>query len=126
MISEETVKKLEDAGIKTTKDIFEKAASRSSREELVSSTGICDQTILQVTKLSDLSRIKWVGVTYAQMLFDLGIDTVEKVAGSDPGELHALINQLIKDQNIFKGAIGLNDVHILIETAGQLTFDIEY
>lgn len=81
---------------------------------------------MKLTKLSDLSRIKWVGVTYAQMLYDLGVDTVEKVSKSDSIDLHSKINQMIKDKNIFKGAIGLNDVKILIESASELPLDIEY
>ena len=79
-----------------------------------------------MTKLSDLSSIKWVGVTYAQMLYNLGVDTVEKVSKSDPIDLHVRINQMIKEHNIFKGAIGLNDVQILVETANELSLEIEY
>jgi hypothetical protein len=81
---------------------------------------------LGLIKLTDLSIIKWVGVTYAQMLYDLGVDTVEKVSKSDPIDLHARINQMIKEKNIFKGAIGLNDVKILIESANELPLEIEY
>jgi predicted flap endonuclease-1-like 5' DNA nuclease len=79
-----------------------------------------------LTKLADLSRIKWVGVTYAQMLYDLGVDTVEKVSKSDPIDLHARINKMIKEKDIFKGAIGLNDVKILINSANDLPLEIEY
>ena len=42
--------------------------------------------------------------TYAQLLYDLGVDTVEKVAKSEP-LIYARINQIIKE-NIFRGAIG--------------------
>jgi hypothetical protein len=79
-----------------------------------------------LTKLTDLSRIKWVGVTYAQMLYDLGVDTVEKVSKSDPIDLHLRINQIIKEKNIFKGSIGLNDVKILVEVASEIPAEIEY
>jgi hypothetical protein len=60
------------------------------------------------------------------MLYDLGVDTVEKVSESDPTDLHARINQMIKEKNTFKGAIGLNDVKILIGSASELPLDIEY
>mgnify|MGYP001300121217 CR=1 FL=1 len=82
--------------------------------------------ILELIKLTDLSRIKWVGVTYARMLYDLGVDNVEKVSKSDPKDLHTRINLIIKEKNIFKGAIGLNDVKILIESASELPLDIEF
>jgi len=125
-IARETVDNLEKNGISNTETLYNKATNKSDRQKLADSTGTKYQDILKLTGLSDLSRIKWVGVTYAQMLYDSGIDSVEKVSKSDPNDLHALINQMIKDKNIFKGAIGLNDVKILVESACELSLDIEY
>ncbi|MDY0082021.1 MAG: DUF4332 domain-containing protein [Ignavibacteriaceae bacterium] len=125
-IAKETIESLDNLGITNTEKLYDGVVKKSDRQKLAESTGIKYQQILELTKLADLSRIKWVGVTYAQMLYDLGVDTVEKVSVSDPIDLHARINQLIKEKNIFKGAIGLNDVRILIESAGELPLEIEY
>lgn len=124
-ISKNTIAKLEKIGIKSTEKLYDKAIKKSDRKELAESTGIDYQDLLELTKLADLSRIKWVGVTYAQMLYDTGVDIVKKVSGSDPIELHTRINQMIKEKSIFKGTIGLNDVKILIASAGELPFEIE-
>ncbi len=126
VISKDSVDKLEKIGIKNTEKLFDKVITKTDRQKLADSTGIDYADILSLTKLSDLSRIKWVGVTYAQMLYNLGVDTVEKVSKSDPIDLHVRINQMIKEHNIFKGAIGLNDVQILVETANELSLEIEY
>ncbi len=125
-ISKVTIGSLEKIGVTNTEKLYDKAIKKSDRQKLAASIGIKYQDILELTKLADLSRIKWVGATYARMLYDLGVDTVEKVSESDPIDLHARINQMIKEKNIFKGAIGLNDVKILIESAGELPFEIEY
>jgi hypothetical protein len=125
-IAKDTIDKLDKIGITNTEKLYYKVVKKSDRQKLADSTGIKFQDILELTKLADLSRIKWVGVTYAQMLYDLGVDTVEKVSESDPIDLHAKINQMIKEKNIFKGAIGLNDVKILVESASDLTLEIEY
>jgi hypothetical protein len=125
-IAKNTIDNLEKIGITNTEKLYDKVVKKSDRQKLADSTGIVYQDILELTKLSDLSRIKWVGVTYAQMLYDLGVDTVEKVSESDPIDLHVKINQMIKEKNIFKGAIGLNDVKILIESASDLPLEIEY
>lgn len=125
-IAKNTMDSLEKIGITNTEKLYNKVIKKSDRQKLANSTGIEYQDILELTKLSDLSRIKWVGATYAQMLYDLGVDTVEKVSESDPIDLHAKINQMIKEKNIFKGAIGLNDVKILIESANDLPLEIEY
>ncbi len=125
-ISPETINILEKAGITNTEKLYNKVQTKSNRENLSQATGVDLKDILTLTKLSDLSRIKWVGVTYAQMLYDLGVDTVEKVVSSDPNDLHERINRMIKDRNLFKGKIGLNDVKILIASAAELAQDIEY
>lgn len=125
-IAKGTISNLEKIGISNTEKLYYKVTTKSDRQKLADSIGIKYQDILELTKLADLSRIKWVGVTYAQMLFNLGVDTVEKVSKSDPNDLHARINQMIKENNIFKGAIGLNDVKILTESASELPLDIEY
>lgn len=125
-IAEETIVCLEKIGITNTEKLYDKVVKKSDRKKLADSIGIDYKDILELTKLADLSRMKWVGVTYAQMLYDLGVDTVEKVCVSDPIDLHSRINQMIKEKNIFKGSIGLNDVKILIESANELPLEIEY
>ncbi len=35
-------------------------------------------------------------------------------------------SDLVKENNIFKGQIGLNDIRILIEAATELPVEIEY
>jgi len=125
-IKKNTIDRLEKIGITNTEKLYARVVKKSDRQKLADLTGIEYQDILELTKLSDLSRIKWVGVTYAQMLYDLGVDTVEKVSKSDLIDLHTKINRMIKEKNIFKGAIGLNDVKILIESASELPIEIEY
>ncbi|MBK9510453.1 MAG: DUF4332 domain-containing protein [Cytophagaceae bacterium] len=120
------VSNLEKIGISNTEKLYNKVLSKSDRQNLSQATGINMEDLLTLTKLADLSRIKWVGVTYAQMLYELGVDTVDKVSKSDPIDLHDRINRMIKEKNIFKGSIGLNDVKILIAAAGELPLDIEY
>lgn len=125
-VSKNTVDKLAKTGIVNTRELYDKVLTSTDRQKLADSMGIDYSDILELTKLTDLSRMKWVGVTYAQILYDLGVDTVEKVSKSDPTDLHASINQRIKEHNIFKGAIGINDVRILVETAKELPLEIEY
>ncbi len=125
-IAQNTLDNLTKIGITTTEKLYEKVLNKIDRQKLAEANGIDYHDILKLTKLADLSRIKWVGVTYAQMLYNLGFDTVEKVSEAHPNDLHLKINRLIKENNIFKGTIGINDVRILIESANELSIDIEY
>lgn len=125
-ISKGAIDKLEKIGIKNTEKLYEKVLKKAGRKEFADATGIDYQDMLKLTKLTDLSRIKWVGVTFAQILYDIGVDTAEKVSKSEPLDLHAKVNQYIKERNIFKGQIGLNDIHVLIEAAAEIPKEIEY
>ena len=125
-ISKDTIDKLEKIGIKNTEKLYDKVLTKSDRQKLAGSTGISDKEILELTKLTDLSRIKWVGVTFARMLYDLEVDTVEKASKSDPVDLHTRINQLNKEKRIYKGQIGLNDMKIFENAAKEIPLEIEY
>ncbi len=125
-IQTETIKKLEEIGIKDTLKLYDKIVNAKTRNELAKTTGISETEIMELTKLTDLSRIKWVGVTFAHTLYTIGIDTVEKASKADPVELHKLINQVNKEKNLYKGQIGLNDIKIFVNAAKEVPLDIEY
>ena len=125
-ISSEIVDKLEMTGIKDTVKLFEMVKNFESRKELADAIGITQAEILEITHLTDLARIKWVGGTFARILYDIGVDTVEKVSKANVDNLHHQINQINKERNYYKGQIGLNDVKIVVNAAKELPLEIEY
>lgn len=126
IIPPEIAERLENEGIKDTKAYFERVLTPEKRKNLAETTGIKEEDIILLTHLTDLSRIKWVGVTFAQMLYNIGVDTVEKASMADPEELHKKINQINKEKNIYKGNIGLNDIRIFVDAAKEVPSEIEY
>lgn len=125
-ISSEAIEKLENLKIKNTVKLFDRVINSDERKKLAEETSISQNDILMLTKLTDLSRIRWVGATAAKMFYDLGVDTVEKISKADPINLHTRINQLNKEKRIYKGQIGLNDMRIVVDIAKDLPLDIEY
>jgi hypothetical protein len=125
-ISKETISRLEEIGIKNTEKLYDKVKTKSDRKKLAGLTGLNDEDILELTKLTDLSGIKWVGVTYARKLYDVGVDTVEEASESDPVDLHARLCRLNKGKSIYKGQIGLNDIRIFVNAAKKIPFEIVY
>jgi hypothetical protein len=125
-LSSDTVYKLEKIGVKDTLRLFDAVLTPESRMELANTVGIAESEIMVLTKLTDLSRIKWVGATFAKVLFESGFDTVEKVSKANYLELHKRISQLNKEHKLFKGNIGLNDMKLCVNAAREVTLDIEY
>ncbi len=125
-ISTAAVSKLEEIGIKDTSKLFEKVKNSQMRKELSQVTGISEKEIMYLTKLTDLSRIKWVSATFAKMLLQVGCDSVKNAADTNPEELYSKIKQINNEKNYFKGNIGLNDMRIFVLAAKEVPIEIEY
>ena len=124
--SEKIALQLENLGIKNTLQLFEKVLTRKLREELATQAGINEQDVLELTKLTDLSRIKWVGAIFARLFFESGYDTVEKISSADYEDLYDTLIRINQEQKYTKGKFGLNDMKLCIEAACDAPLDIEY
>jgi hypothetical protein len=125
-ISSDTVSKLEKIGIKDTVGLFDKVINTKSRKELAIKASIADLEIMELTKLTDLSRIKWVGAMFARILFESGFDTVEKISKANHEDLYKKITQLNKERNLYKGNIGIKDMKLCVNAAKEVPLEIEY
>lgn len=125
-VPDDVVFKLENIGIKNTFQLFDKVLTFKNRTDISKQSGIDEKEVLKLTKLTDLSRIRWVNHTFAYVLFEAKYDTVEKVANADYKELYETVKRLNKDKKIYKGHIGLHDMKLCVEAAKDVSFEIEY
>ncbi len=125
-LAESVVSKLENLGVKNTRQLFDRILTVQSRSAFSSEAGISERDLLTLTKLTDLSRIKWVNHTFAYVLLEAKYDTAGKVAAADYTELYEAARQLNKEKEIYKGNIGLRDMKRCVEAAKNVSQDIEY
>ncbi len=125
-LREDTVEKLRTVGIKNTFQLYPEIVTANTRNELAERTGIDAQNILILTKLTDLSRIRWVNHTFAYILLEAGYDTAQNVAQADYQALYDTIRRLNQERALYKGNIGAHDMKLCVEAAQCLDFDIEY
>lgn len=104
----ELIQKLEQAGIKNTKQIFEKVRTEEERWAFANQVQISYKDILELTKLTDVARLKWVGPKFARLLVELNYDTVEKVANSNYEALYQDLLRTNEEKGVYKGKFGLN------------------
>lgn len=71
---------------------------------------IAYEDILELTKLTDVARMKWVGPKFARLLVESEYDTVEKVANSNYEELYHALVRTNEETGIYKGKFGLEDM----------------
>jgi hypothetical protein len=113
------VSKLELIGIKNTLQLFPKVLTPQDRSEFALDTQIGDDDILDLTKLTDVARLKWVGPKFARLLVESDYDTVERVANSDFEKLYQDLVRINESTNIYKGSLGMDDLKDWVNVIAQ-------
>ncbi len=119
-VDEDVINTLGKFGIKNTLQLFKRILTPKDREKLSIETKIYKDKILKLTKLTDLSRIKWVGPTFASLFYETGLDTAEKISKSTPEEFNKKILEAKKRLPEIKAKIGMNDIGLCIEVAADV------
>lgn len=125
-LSEDIINNLFEFGYKNTQNLYNDILTKEQRVSLSKKIGITYEETVHLAKLTDLSRIKWVNHTFANVLLQSGYDTAKKVANANSKEMYIKIIELNGQKNLYKGHIGESDMNKCIESATILDFDIEY
>lgn len=125
-IKNDTILKLKSQGIRNTAHLFKRVKTPDERNKLAMETGVSAFEILELTKLTDLSRVKWIGPTFARMFVDSGIDTVDKLSKSN----YKILYKKLIDVNNLKGYTKANftekDVFLCVNVSKMVPNVIRY
>jgi len=109
-VDPEVVSKLEQVGIKNTFHLFPNVLTPQDRSKFAFENQIKDQDLLDLTKLTDVARLKWVGPKFARLLVESFCDTVERIASSDYETLYRELMQINESTKIYRGSLGMEDL----------------
>ncbi len=116
---------LEARQIKNTDQLLRAGCTRPLRASLARSTGIPEDAILELVKLSDLARLPGVKGIRARLYYDAGVDSVDKMAGCDPEPLRIMMANYV-EQTGFDGTPPLpKEVSSTIANAKKLPKIVE-
>jgi hypothetical protein len=121
-----TIKKLKETGIKTTLHLFERVKTLQSRRKLAHKLEVEPEDILELTKLTDLSRVKWVGPVFARMFLDSGTDTVEKLSQAESPSFYEQLVKINQEKEYTKAHFVETDLDLCINFARKVPRVIEY
>lgn len=119
------IARLRAVGARTAEQLLSAGKTPQLRQELAERSGVPIEVILELVKLSDLTRIYGVKAIRARLYYDAGVDTVEKLAAFEPEELLKLTAEFVQRTD-FDGIAPLpKEVSSTIETARHLPKIIE-
>ncbi len=120
------VQRLEQRGIKNTAQLFSLVLTAANRQALAQQTQLSYADILDLTRLIDVARAKWVGPKFARLLVAAGYGSLAKIASADTEALWQAIQQANQDGNHYQGSLGLDDLKAWISTVRDVPQRIEF
>jgi hypothetical protein len=125
-IKDETLNKLNSAGIKNTTHLFKRVKTQEDRKKLATALGIPCKDLMELTKLTDMVRIKWVGPVFARIFLDSNTDTTAKIAKSKPNPLYKSLVEINNQKKYTKSKFTESDVELCIKVASMVPKVVEY
>jgi hypothetical protein len=125
-VSAANLAKLGSVGIRNVNEMVASGQTPAKRRELSARTGVSVAVILELVKLSDLSRIQGVKGVRARLYFDAAVDTTEKLSAWNPEDLRTYLVEFVKRTG-FRGIAPLpKEVKFTVEVARRLPKIAEY
>jgi hypothetical protein len=90
------VAKLEAVGIVTVEDMLIAGKTPEARKQLSNQTGIALPVILELVKLSDLSRLGAIKAVRARLYYDAGLDIPAKFTQWEPEALRQMLVEFVE------------------------------
>ncbi len=125
-VNPQVIHNLRQLGIKDTEQLFPHVLTPQARSVLAQQNQITEEDILDLTKLTDVARTKWVGPKFARLLVESGYDTVAKIANADGDKLYRALIRANDELGIYKGKFGLEDMGQWVKTVQDVPQIIQY
>jgi hypothetical protein len=97
-LSQSIISKLEDAGIRNTEQVLASGRTKRMRKDLSDRTGLTLDSILEVVRLSDLSRLPGVKGVRARLYHDSGLYSVKLIAETQPERILEITRRYVQEK----------------------------
>lgn len=122
----DAINKLHSHGITNTDEMLAAGCSPASRRVLSQQTGISESVILELVKLSDLSRLGAIKRVRARLYYQAGLQTPHMFAGRDPAALRQELLDFVAHTG-FDGIAPLpKELRNAVAAADKLSKIVEY
>lgn len=125
-IGAQYAKKLRKNGVRSTRELLKKAASKKGRTQLAEICGIGETLLLEWVNLADLMRVKGIGEEYSDLLEEAGVDTIKELRRRKPENLHAKLLEANNASNLVRRPPSLSMVERWVEQAKKLDPMVTY
>lgn len=123
----EQIERLAAIGIRQTRQLYERAASKDGRADVAQQSGVPVSILLELVQLSDLVRAGWVGPIFARIIYEAGAQTLEALSQVDAEFFFDRLATINEEHQYTKAfaTVKIRDLVACIEIARMLPKEIE-
>jgi predicted flap endonuclease-1-like 5' DNA nuclease len=118
--------KLVGLGVRTTDDFLARAATPAGRSGLAATVGVTDAVVLKWANCADLMRVDGIGMQFADLLEEAGVDTIPELAQRNGHNLHERVAQVNTERSLAGRSPAEHEVESWIAQAKALPRILEY
>jgi predicted flap endonuclease-1-like 5' DNA nuclease len=125
-ITAELVAKLKEQKILNSEQLLNAGCTPERRKALAKLVGADPKDLLELLNRADLDRIKGIGPAYANLLEEVGVDTVKELSKRIPANLRTRMVELNTTKKISARPPTLQQVEAWVAEAKSLPVLLEY
>lgn len=95
-VDRESVTKLSKMGIKTVNQLLRATNSEAKLTAIASKAGVSRAAILELVKLSNLSRLPGLKKVRCRLFYEAGLDTLASIAALEPAEVNKILQDYVE------------------------------
>jgi len=123
-VDQDSVKKLSAIGISTVNQLLRKGSTLEKRQGLAKSSGAPVDSISELFKLSQLSRLPGLKKVRGRLFYEAGLDSLDSIAALNAEEIHSQLQDYI-DRTGFDGvAPTVGEAEVAVTMAQFLPKDL--
>ncbi len=112
--------------IKTTKDIYNRLQLKSERNKISIMTNIPGDKLVEALEISDLLRITGVGLVFANILREIGINNTSVFMNSTVESILGQYHRINQKKGLTRANLGTKDIEYCKRFGSKLDQDIEW
>jgi hypothetical protein len=117
---------LRKEGVFTCEHMLKVGRTEEGRRKLAEKTGVPLSAVLELVKLADMSRIVGLKSKRARLYYDAGLDTLDKIAKSDPEKMQQMFVEFV-ERTRFDGSPPIaSEAAFAVKLARYLPRVVEY
>ena len=117
---------LRKEGVSTCEHMLKAGRTEEERRILAEKTGVPPSAILELVKLADMSRIVGLKSKRARLYYDGGLDTLDKIAKSDPEKMEKMFVEFVERTKFDGTPPPLSEAAFAVKLAKYLPRVVEY